>query len=96
VRKSKDPGITQVIWLSYRALQNKDSINNSYFYRQNETNVLQKLSYYFMEAMSVNIGPCHQNKACPQVSDGRECFQIWRVAENILNTVWDRQQRVVL
>jgi hypothetical protein len=29
--------------------------------------------------------PCHHGMARPQVADGREGLQIWRVAVNILN-----------
>jgi hypothetical protein len=29
--------------------------------------------------------PCHNGKARPQVADGADGFQIWRVAVNILN-----------
>jgi hypothetical protein len=39
VRKSKDPGITQLIWLSYKALQHNHSINNSYI-PKNEVHLL--------------------------------------------------------
>jgi hypothetical protein len=29
--------------------------------------------------------PCHHGMACPQVADGGDSLQIWRVAANILN-----------
>jgi hypothetical protein len=28
---------------------------------------------------------CHQGIASPQVADGGDCLQVWRVAANILN-----------
>jgi hypothetical protein len=30
-------------------------------------------------------GPCHHGMACPQVADGGDGLQIWRVAASILN-----------
>jgi hypothetical protein len=29
--------------------------------------------------------PCHRGMARPQVADGGDAFQVWRVAENMLN-----------
>jgi hypothetical protein len=29
--------------------------------------------------------PCHHGMARPQVADGRDTLQVWRVAANILN-----------
>jgi hypothetical protein len=29
--------------------------------------------------------PCHHSMACPQVADGEDGLQIWRVAANISN-----------
>jgi hypothetical protein len=29
--------------------------------------------------------PCHHDMACPQVADGGDGLQIWKVAANILN-----------
>jgi hypothetical protein len=29
--------------------------------------------------------PCHHGTARPQVADGRDGFQLWRVAANVLN-----------
>jgi len=31
------------------------------------------------------VGPCHHDMARPQVVDGGDGLQIWRVAVNILN-----------
>jgi hypothetical protein len=35
--------------------------------------------------MYVRWVPCHHGMARPQVADGRDSLQIWRVAANILN-----------
>jgi hypothetical protein len=37
------------------------------------------------DASRVKWGPCHNGMARPQVADGGDGFQIWRVAANILN-----------
>jgi len=31
------------------------------------------------------VGPCHHGTTYPQVADGGDSLQIWRVAMNILN-----------
>jgi hypothetical protein len=31
------------------------------------------------------VGPCHHSMARPQVADGGDALQVWRVAANILN-----------
>jgi hypothetical protein len=31
-------------------------------------------------------GPCHHGLVCPQIADGSDCLQIWRLTVNILNT----------
>jgi len=31
-----------------------------------------------------SVGPCHSGMARPQVADGGDGFQMWRVAANIL------------
>jgi hypothetical protein len=41
--------------------------------------------------------PCHNGVTRPQVADGGDGLQVWRVAANILNKpVEDSRQRVVL
>jgi hypothetical protein len=39
-----------------------------------------------MRIFYVKWVPCHHGMARPQVADGGDGFQIWRVAANILNT----------
>jgi hypothetical protein len=38
--------------------------------------------------------PCHHGMSCPQVADGGERLQIWRVTANILNKQWCTADRV--
>jgi hypothetical protein len=42
---------------------------------------------YFTIGLSTHVNwvPCHYGMACPQVADGGDGLQIWRVAVNILN-----------
>jgi len=39
------------------------------------------------------VGPCHNGMACPQVVDGGDGLQIWRVAMNILNKQLQRADK---
>jgi hypothetical protein len=41
-------------------------------------------SYTFLMLLSQVTGPWHHNMACPQIADGGDGFQVWRVAANIL------------
>jgi hypothetical protein len=45
-------------------------------------NELEKM---WKEAVHVKWVPCHHGMARPQVADGEDGLQIWRVAANILN-----------
>jgi hypothetical protein len=40
--------------------------------------------------------PCHHDVACPQVADGGDGIQMWRVAVNILNKQLRTADGVVL
>jgi hypothetical protein len=48
----------------------------------NETYDKVRVGKYFRVVLWV---PCHYGMARPQVADGEDGFQIWRVAANILN-----------
>jgi hypothetical protein len=39
---------------------------------------------------------CHHGMSCPQVADGGDRLQIWRVAANVLNKRWHTADGVVL
>jgi hypothetical protein len=41
--------------------------------------------YQYYKLDHVKWVPCHHGMACPQVADGGEGLQIWRVAANTLN-----------
>jgi hypothetical protein len=47
---------------------------------------------YILKAMlqtnHVRWVPCHHSMARPQVADGGNTLQVWRVAANILNKLW--------
>jgi hypothetical protein len=45
---------------------------------------MHKLNFLYC-LIHVKWVPCRQGMACPQVADGGEGLQIWRVAVNILN-----------
>jgi hypothetical protein len=49
---------------------------------QNSYHVYTTLSY---ANDNVRWVPCHHGVARPQVADGGDGFQIWRIAANILN-----------
>jgi hypothetical protein len=46
---------------------------------------LAKYLCYFQMCVLVRRVPCHHSMACPQVANGGNALQIWRVAAKILN-----------
>jgi hypothetical protein len=47
--------------------------------------ILDVIFWYLSINFHVKWVPCHHGMVCPQVSDGGDGLQTWRVAANILN-----------
>jgi hypothetical protein len=64
------------VWLNTRAWMIYDSLK-----------LLQGTVKYlcYMKPSHVRWVPCHHGMVCPQVADGGNTLQVWRVAANILN-----------
>jgi hypothetical protein len=43
------------------------------------------INLHFIERSYVKSVPCHHSMLCPQVANGEDSIQIWRVDANILN-----------
>jgi hypothetical protein len=63
-----------------------DQISLLSFFQEKESRFTHSLSLtQAAEPFYVRWVPCHNGMARPQVADGGEALQVWRVASNILN-----------
>jgi hypothetical protein len=53
------------------------------------TSLMASIKVYVFFIIHVRCVPCHHSMARPQVADGGDSLQLWRVAANI----WTKQSR---